>query len=319
MNGRLPLLAGILVLQLVLVVLIGFFGSSGETAEPFLDLESDRVTSVTIADGEGASVELTRNESGWVVAGLPAGSDRIQGVLDSLLEESARWPVATSAGAQSRFEVTADSHQRHLTFGADGEVIAEVYLGTSPGFRRVHARREGEDAVYSIDFALHEVPVDAGEWLDKKLLVSEEVSTVALADGSRLTRNDAGDGWLLDGAAADPDAARRLVERIEGLTVLGLHEGGMDDLKAPRVVVVEDAEGEHRLTFRHDEAEDRYVVTSGRIDGTFTVASYIAEQVLIGAEDVLPAPEVAPEVEEPVDGGGEASGETAPEETSDPA
>jgi hypothetical protein len=228
---------------------------------------------------------------------LPADSNKIDGVITSLLEGSATWPVATSASSQERFEVTAESHQRRLAVESEGETVAEIFLGTSPGFRRVHARSSAGDAVYSIDFAVHEVPVDEDEWLDKKLLQTEEISEVTLSDGGKLLREADGDGWLVDGTAADPEAVSRLIDRLEGLSVLGLHDGEPAEPGESRVIALVDAEGSHRLTLSHDEAEDEYVLTTDRFPGAFNVASYIAEQILIDASELLPEPEPEPEPE----------------------
>lgn len=293
MTGRIPLLTGILVAQLVLIGLVAIGSTSDESAEPFLALDPQTVTGLIIRDSEGGEVVLTRSDQVWRLAqGLPADSGKVDDVLSSLAGGSVTWPVATSESSQERFEVAEDNYQRRVTFQNDGETAGEVFLGTSPGFRRVHARAAGSDAVYSIDFAVHQVPVDEDDWLDKKLLHTEEISAVTLSDGWHLERAGAGEGWLVDGVAADPDAARRVIDRLQGLSVLGRFDGDEDSLGEPRTIDLVDAKGGQRLTLRHDEAEDQYVLTSDRFEGIdFSVAAYVAEQVLIDKEALLPKPE----------------------------
>jgi hypothetical protein len=307
MTGRIPLLTGILVVQLVLIGLVAIGSTTDESAEPFLALDPQAVTGLVIRDSDGAEVVLSRSESGWRLAqGLPADSSKVDDVISSLAGGSVTWPVATSASSRDRFEVTEDNYQRRVTFQTNGETAGEVFLGTSPGFRRVHARAADSDAVYSIDFAVHQVPVNEDDWLDKKLLQAEEISEVTLSDGWRLARADDGESWLVDGVPADPEAARRVIDRLQGLSVLGLFDGDEASLGEPRTIDVVDAKGSHRLTLRHDEAEDQYVLTSDRFEGNdFSVAAYVAEQILIDKESLLPKPEADADVD--ADG--------APEET----
>ena len=293
MSGRIPLLAGLLLVQILLVGLVSLGSGGGQGGGPFLTFEADAVTAMSIGGAEGERVSLSRSDDGWRVAGLPADQTKIQGVIDSLLEGSVTWPVATSASSQERFEVTSDKFQRRLTFSAGEDPLAELYLGSSPGFRRIHARSGDSDDVFSIDFAVHEVPVNPDDWLDKKLLHADGVSAVALDGSWRLEKAD--DAWLLDGKATDDEAVRRLVERIEGLTVLGLYGGDGSGLGETRSLEITDEAGNHRLTLRRDEVEDEYVLTTDRFEASFIVASYIAEQILIDGDDLMVAPAASDE------------------------
>lgn len=295
MNQRISLLAGVLVAQLLLIGLLSFSSGEEESASGLLGFEVDSVTGLSISDAEGHSIDLALGENGWRLGELPADSDKVLGAIESLVLAAAGWPVATSESSQERFEVTSAAFQRQVRLlGADG-VLAEVFLGTAPGFRRVHARREGDDAVYAIDFAVHELPTDVDDWLSKTLFQTEEIARIQLPGGRVLSRDDAG-AWSLDGAVAELEAAGRYVDRIERLSVLGLYDedepsGEGETLGAPAVVTVQDAQGSHTLTFRFDEGGDEYVLTSDRVAGEFTVASYIVEQILVDPEDLLLKPE----------------------------
>ena len=161
-----------------------------------------------------------------------------------------------------------------------------LYIGTSPGFRRVHARTEGDDAVFSIDFGIHELPVDEDDWLNQQLFRTEEISSVVFPDGQTLTMNGEGT-WTLDGQPVDATATDEYVGRIARLSVLGFADlSARESLGEPQAISVEDGQGRYTLSFRFDEAEDEYVLTSDRIEGTFTVASYIAEQILVPADEL---------------------------------
>ena len=220
MMSRIPLLTGLLAVQLLLIGFLLLRGGSEPTATALLDFEADDVMSISIEDGDGNRVALDRTDAGWRLGEVPADADKVTGVIESLAGGAAGWPVATSEDSQARFEVTAEAFQRRVRFdGASGE-LATLYIGSSPGFRRVHARRDGEDAVFSIDFAVHELPADRDDWLNTQLLRTEGISRVVFPDGQVLALDDGGI-WSLDGGAVDESATEEFVNRIARLSVLG--------------------------------------------------------------------------------------------------
>ena len=302
MSGRIGLLGGLLAAQVVIIagLLLASGVGSDAGAPHLLSFEPANVTKLSVS-GEGETVGMARDGDVWRLQSgapngapevLPADGGKISEVLDKLAGLDAPWPVATSDDSAERFEVTEDNHQRRLVIeDADGPV-ADLLLGTSPGYRRVHARLSGASEVYSIDFSNYEAPTDADQWLDKALLAAEgEVSSVVLEDVWRLARQD--DGWLIDGAPADAEAADDLVRRFAGLRVLGTSDeeadaaGDADAAGEPAgVFVVTDEGGEHRLTLFHEAEEDDYSLTSDRVAGRFEVATYIAEQMLADPADL---------------------------------
>ena len=323
MNGRIGLLGGLFAAQLV--ILAGLLLASGVGSEAgasqLLSFDPANVTQLSVS-GEDRTVSLARDGDSWrLESGLPADGGKINELLEKLSSLDAPWPVATSGDSAERFEVTDGNHQRRLVIEDEDGPLADLLLGTSPGYRRVHARVSGESEVYSIDFSNYEVPTDADQWLDKALLAAKgEVSSVALEGDWQLARQDG--GWLIDGAAADGDAADDLVRRFTGLRVLGTADDeedaeeaegaedageGADAVGQPAgVFVVTDEEGEHRLTLFHEAEEDDYSVSSDRVAGRFEVATYIAEQMLAEPADLQ-----ADEADQEADAEGEAAEDAA--------
>ncbi len=287
MNGRLGLLGGLLAVQALIVAGVLVAGAVGpdEAAERLLPFESAAARSLEIATAD-ERVSLLRGDDGWQLdGGLPADDGKVGEVLEKLASASAAWPVATSAATAERFEVTEDNFQRRLVVGSDDGETATLFLGSSPGYRRVHARADGADEVYSIDFSNYEAPTDAGQWLDRQLLRPEgAVAGVSRDEGWALERGDDAD-WLLDGAAADQEAAEKLIGRFEDLSVLGI---AGDDGEPAGSFTVRDDGGEYQLEFRFEEEEEDYSVSSSRVEGRFEVATYIAEQMLVDADELLP-------------------------------
>lgn len=322
MNTKIGFLSGLLAVQalVVAVLLLSSGMGAGEDAGGLLPFEPTSAAKFSIAAGD-EEVALSRADEGWQLDdGLPADDGKVGEVLEKLAKVTTAWPVATSTATAERFEVTQDNFQRRLVIESEDGETATLYLGSSPGYRRVHARAEGADEVYSIDFSNYEAPTDSGQWLDKKLLRPQgDVAALGRHDGWSLERGDGdgdsdGDGeWRVDGAPAEQEAADKLVGRFEDLSVLGIvaEEG-----EPKGSFTVRDEGGEYRLDFYFQEEADDYSVTSSRFQGRFEVATYIAEQMLIGVQDLLPGEEAPEAAEEVVDDAvpgdqGEAS-ESAP-------
>ena len=307
MNTRIGLLGGLLAVQALIVagVLIAGATVTGEAADSLLPFEPAAAQSLEIATTDEA-VSLVRSDDGWRLdGGLPADDGKVGEVLEKLAKVSAAWPVATSAATAERFEVTEDNFQRRLVIGSGEGETATLFLGSSPGYRRVHARAAGADEVYSIDFSNYEAPADASQWLDRQLLRPQgPVAAVSRADAWTLERGGE-DDWLVDGAPADQEAAGKLIDRFEDLNVLGI---AGDEGKPGGSFEVRDESGEYRLDFFFAEEEDDYSVSSSRVEGRFEIATYIAEQMLIDAGDLLPEEE-EPDADTEAAGNGEGQGE----------
>lgn len=286
MNSKINILAAVLVVQLLLVgtSLIADGGADGDDAH-FLQFDAAVVTQLQVTEGDN-SVALTRGADGWSVDGYPADADKVKGVLDKFADMRAAWPVATTSAAAERFEVTDDNHQRQLRLLAGDDDVAHVYLGTSPGYRRVHARVAGADDVFSINFSNFELPGQTDEWLARKLLAADgDVTGLALADAWQLRQGD--EGWLLGDAAADQDAASSLAERVQGLSVTGLSSMDTAAAESKGALTVTDSTGDYTLQWFRTAEPDEYAVRTSRRDGLFTVATYVAEQIIVTADDLM--------------------------------
>lgn len=290
MSGRINLLSGLLAVQLVIIAGVFLLDTGyGEARQgPLLDFTADAVDELRISAGaEGPTLTLSRDEDAWRLPdGLPADADKVSDVLSKLAGLQAPWPVATSAGAIERFEVADEQHQRRLLLRAEGSTVADLYLGTSPGFQRVHARRAGDSAVYSVELANYQVPADADEWLDKTLLQPRgEISAVVRAGAWTLHAGDA--GWLVDEIAADQEAADELVRRLAQLRVTGTAEAPGEDVEPTASLRITDADGTYELDLYGGEEQTPYQVHSERVAGYFELAAHTAERILLDKAALL--------------------------------
>lgn len=293
--NRQTMLGVILLAQLILVAVVwGLQSRPGDVPPVFLSFDVSSVDALTVADAE-STVTVVRSDGAWQLpsgspggspGGLPADGGKVDGVLRKLSDAAAGWPVATSESAMERFEVVEAAHQRRVVISAGDETLADVYLGTSPTFGKVHARHTAGGPAYAIAFSNYEAGVRQSDWLDKSLLQPEgDVQSVARAsaDGEwTLTSTDT--GWATDGMELDQDETETFVDRLRRLNVLDLVDADLPLEPTARLTVVDDA-GAHALALFALEDDD-YAATSNRFEGVFGISSYIAEQLDVSLEDL---------------------------------
>ncbi|MDA1074429.1 MAG: DUF4340 domain-containing protein [Proteobacteria bacterium] len=291
MNTRVGLLAVVLGVQMLLVVaVLAMVDGDRAPSGTIVGFDPASVTSMVLTGGEDAdnksTVSLTRKEAGWELDDtLPADGDKIREVLDKLAGFKSPWPVATSSEGARRFEVNESNFQRRVVIGSQQGVVADLFFGTSPGYRRVHARSATDSNIYSVDFSNYELPLSVDEWLLKTLLQADgAITAIKRDDVWTLERSDA--GWLVNSEAAGQEQADRLVERFTNLRVTGISEN-TGELKA--VFTVTDAQGALELSVYHDAEADSYNLSSDRRAGRYAVPTYIAEQMIIDVDDLKAA------------------------------
>ncbi|MCY3885653.1 MAG: DUF4340 domain-containing protein [Gammaproteobacteria bacterium] len=283
------LLMALVAVQIVVVLAIWLFGLQGpKDPEPFIQFEIDTVDGLTVSSSE-ESISLTLEDEQWRLPdGNPADTRKVERVLDRLSQTAVDWPVATSESTAKRFEVTKDSFQKQISVLAGNDAVADVYLGTSPSFRKIHARSVDGGPVYSIEFASHEAGTTLNSWLDKSLLRPEgSISSLERVDAFVLTK-DEGVWSVVDGTELDQSEVRDYVERFEDLSVFELSEADLSETDPSGRVVIRDDEGSYTLTVFYVEESEDWVVHSDREVGHYGLASYIGSEILKDLEDLLP-------------------------------
>ena len=272
MQDRRLLLSGVLVLQLALA--LGLYwqqqgAANGSPGEPLLAVTSAQLDRIQLQDG-AHNAELVREQAGWNLSGsnLPADGSKVDTALERLADIQLGWPLARTDASHERFEVADDSFQRRLLLFAGDRPAGEIYLGTSPGFRKVHLRRAGEDAVYAAELNTYDLPADPDQWLDKTLL---SVPAAARIEGPDYTLVKADAGWQLLPSPAGPEkvessAVDALADAVTGLRVQGVAEPGMPGSPDPETeaatgpvsIEITGTDTAHRLEFVHS-GESYYV------------------------------------------------------------
>jgi hypothetical protein len=284
MTGNRIWLGGLLVAQLALAV--GLYWSNeraGEVAPeaPLLAADTASVDRLRIGDGS-QQVELVRAGEGWALAdsGLPADGAKVDGALERLSSTATGWPVTTTEAAHQRFEVDRDDYQRHLRAFAGDDEVADFFLGTSPGFRTAHLRRDGEDAVYVVGLNTFDLPADADGWLDRDLLAvpgadSIEGPDYALAKVDEQWRLETSPG---DGKALDADRAGSLASALEGLRVQGIADS---DIALPEdaALAISVGSGDARRRLEFFQQDQNYYVRRDDRGQLFRISQYDYDRI----------------------------------------
>ncbi len=305
MNRHVRALALILAVQLAVLGGVLFWNqrAASTPAGALLEIDRTKVDGLVIVDDKGARLKLQRTDAGWTLPdaqGLPVDGEKVSQLLDKLIAASAPWPVATSSESAKRFEVAADKFQREIQLLEDDKVVGDLYFGTSPGFKKVHARNANSDDVYAVAFANYEATARADDWLDKALLKPNgDVTALSRPDHWRVQRE--GEVWSLDGIAhgetTKQDVVGDLVNKVVNLRVMGAAEVPAADAVPVLLLTARTANGEFDYRFYQPQPKSDFIVTRNGQDGAFKVAAYVAEPLIKDRADLVSdgsAPPTAP-------------------------
>ena len=297
MNSKIEWLLGLAVAQLVLIGLVIFSGAlADDDNSSFSILEENQIQALEVSDQDSA-LRIERGDAQWSVEGYLGDADKISDVIEKVLALEAAWPVASSVSSAERFEVAEDNHQRKLSFfDVEGEMLEAFYLGTSPSYQRVHARQVGSDDIYSVKLSNYEFGLKTDDWLDKSLTkITGNITEVHLIENegqssvkkSLVERDDL---WEIGGQLADQTAAENYVARFSNLRVLGIADKTGEKISDVKVL----SDGEEVVyglfaVFDDDGEVEDYILRSSEVEGSFRLAAYVAEQILLTDTDLLPS------------------------------
>lgn len=330
MNPTAKFLTLALAVQLLLVVAI--FWPRPEPAEglassPLVDLEPENVSRIVISDRENTML-LNLSGSKWTMPEyhhLPVAAGKIDTLLQQLPGLSRGWPVAQTNAALERFEVSDGNFQRRVDYFVEEDNAGSIFIGTSPGFRKVHARPGNASEVYAVEFNNFELPTDASAWMDKTLLQVEQVEAVTGLDYA-ISQN--GDSWTdAEGTNASQDTVDGLVNGLQSLRISGVADIATAAILAETAVppTLEVRSGDRDLEYRLYEIEDAYYVRRADIPMYFSLSALDYDRLTdvdaatlfpVAAAEASPGtPEADAESEAESDAESEAETEAGPGET----
>lgn len=190
-----------------------------------LAFDKSSVDKVVITDDKNTSVTLTRTGEGWTLPDyqkLPADANRVDELLATLGDLKGGWPVATSADSYEQFQVADKKFAHKVQLFAGDKPVAELLLGTSPGFRKMHVRTPKDSNIYAAAINAMDVPANNDQWLDHSLLKAKDLTEIK---GKGFTLKKSGADWTLEGPDAkklNADNAAALAKSLSGLRVESL-------------------------------------------------------------------------------------------------
>ena len=173
------ILSGLLAVQFILTAAVTLTGEDYEAfqaEEKVLSFDKKEVDGLRIEDGTD-SVSLKKQEGKWLLpesGDFPANQSSVEQLLGKLATLKKGWPVAKTRSALRRFKVDEEQFERKLVLLSGDEAQATLYVGTSPGFRKVHIRPANGDEVYAVMFNTWDAAAKADEWIDKDVLTLDE-------------------------------------------------------------------------------------------------------------------------------------------------
>jgi len=230
MKKWIGILSVLLAVQVGLAVVLEMGGNSYDAFQPkqkLLAFDAKKVDAIRIESAK-KSLELNRRDGKWLLPqsdDFPANAHAVSGLLDKLAALQKGWPVATSSEAARHFKVADGDFERKLTLLSGGKPVATLYVGTSPGFRKVNVRPAGDNSVYSVAFNTWEANAKPDDWIDKEILKLDDKS-VQRVEMPGIVLQREGDKLQLAGLdgkqQTNEQEAKSLLDKLAGLRIESL-------------------------------------------------------------------------------------------------
>ena len=281
------LLAGLLILAIQCVLVAAVYwpqavNRPAERPEVFAGFDRSSIDEIFVGDEYDNETLLIKVGERWLLPeleDLPADTAMIDKLLDALTGDEIQWPIADSIAARQRFQVAPYYYQRRIRLLGGDVLQATFFLGSSPGFRKVHVRNADQDAIYNISFNAYEAPGHSGGWLDRKLLQIRTPLRIT-ADSYSLSWEE---GEWRSGLGRRPDEREldALLSTLRSLQVDGVADGDQQrdlaEAEAELLLEVESLGGTVRLELF--TLGEQHFIHSSEYPLFFTISAYDYERL----------------------------------------
>lgn len=295
MTNQITILSSLLLLQLIIASMLFSTDShvdSAMTTTSLVDIKDNAVDEIQII-ANNDELTLTKHDGRWQLKNhpeLPLIQSKVSALTNDLVKSKVTWPVTKTSSSHERFKVANDHFAKKIIFSKNGtkgdekdsEKYAEqhtVLLGDSPNFKKLYARNEADDNVYSISYSIHQASTDADAWLDKSLLSVDSISQIK---HSVINLKKQDDKWQLaspddktEQTALDTDSIEELVNQLTRFTVKGIADTSYEP--SNQLVVHDEANNEYIYSFA--AKDNNYFVKRNDINQWFSLAKPKFEQL----------------------------------------
>ncbi len=296
-------LSSLLAAQLVLAVVLNLTGEDYGTfqaEEKLLSFNKQAVSGLQIVDNTD-SMEIEKQEDKWLLpnsGNFPASQRKVEQLLDTLAALEKGWPVARTRGAAQRFAVDKEQFERKLILVSADESQTTLYVGSSPGFRKVYVRPGDKDEIFTVDFNIWEANAKTEDWIDTDILALDQSSVQRIEmPGITMQRQD-GTLQLMnldENEQTNVDESSALLGKLTGLRIQSLLGTEMEPeyrQDEPALEIRMTTEGGQVLDYRFSKPQDAsyYVLKRSDLDFYFEVAEYTVDPVREATREKLVQP-----------------------------
>lgn len=213
--------AVLLTIQIGLVFYVNSIGNRYEAFSPeghLFTFSPEAASSVTFIDGSEQELTLEKESGSWqlvVQSTPPADENQVKQLLKKLAGMKESLAVATSTGAAKRFKVSEDLFEHHIIVKEGDTEVVDLYIGTSPGFRHVHARVDGQQEILSLPLMSSDLSPTIENWVNKEMLQvkKEDLQQIKMAAFSLVKKEKE---WQLAEASENQQLKNEEVEQFVG-------------------------------------------------------------------------------------------------------
>ena len=236
MKSTISILASILLVQLALTAfLYSGLGKSKKVHEhlALLALNPEELGKLSITEKGKDSLILMKKKGVWTIPALsdfPASKGKIENFVKKVVELKRPYPVATTQAAAKQLKVSSEEFEKSLEFSTGEKQTKTLYLGTSPSFKKAHARVDGENEIYDIEINSYELSITPSDWQDQNFLHFSENEIAKLESKSislERTEKEIVVRELKENQETNKEAVQSLISKIAKLSfteVLGVEQ-----------------------------------------------------------------------------------------------
>lgn len=251
-----------------------YYGNQSSTDDfvqtALLSTDKSEISRIVISNNGNEKTVLNKVNGQWRLPeyhNLPANQNKIASILDKFSDIKTGWPVATTENGRERFEVSEEKYKTKVSLANGDNALESIYLGTSPGFRQLHVRRDNEDEVYAVKLNSVDFPVKNKDWLDKTLL--QPKGDIAVLQGPDFAFNKEGDKWKLEHGEGEviKEEVENLVSALSHLNVRDIEEKTAEN---PEYELTVNANND-TYTYRFFKEGDNYLINRNDYPQAFKI------------------------------------------------